>query len=515
MNIIAPVALSTEGSPVTRASAGTYWDRLGVLQTAIADALRVTYDPNDLSAAPYPMIEAAATNLILYSAQFDNAAWVKTGVTVTANAAAAPDGTMTADTLSASAADSLVSQAANAAALTPYTFTLWLRATVTTSLRLYLVDQGGSSASSFVDCTVTTKWQRFTITRTLAAGATGVAAQIGGGSSFATAEAVYAWGAQIEAGGAATSYIATTSTAATRAADVLGGTFGLLYSNLTENDTDDAPLWLAASSYTKDQYVRRPNHKVYRALQAVTAGKTPEDNLTGTAPLWMEWEPTNRWAAFDTTLDTASTGPEVLQWVVRPGQVVTALAALALDAADVRVSEVTQNGELVHRTTKNLLLKTSRSITDFLFKPIERRPDEVFMDIPPFKNGLLCVTITKPGSTAKVGDIKMGRLEEIGELLVEPEIRTLRRSVIKDDGYGRYKFNKRASSKLLSCVIYIAASRVDSVKAIIDRYTAEPCVIIGDDRWTSMIILGFVEDFRVTLPDPNNASYTLQAQGLG
>lgn len=41
--------------------------------------------------------EGAGTNLLLYSDQLDNAAWVKTGCTVTASAAMAPDGTQTAN----------------------------------------------------------------------------------------------------------------------------------------------------------------------------------------------------------------------------------------------------------------------------------------------------------------------------------------------------------------------------------------------------------------------------------
>jgi hypothetical protein len=41
----------------------------------------------------------AEQNLLLYSQEFDNAAWTKTSTTVTANSTTAPDGTTTADTL--------------------------------------------------------------------------------------------------------------------------------------------------------------------------------------------------------------------------------------------------------------------------------------------------------------------------------------------------------------------------------------------------------------------------------
>jgi hypothetical protein len=48
-------------------------------------------------------ITYAPANLLTFSEQFDNAAWTKTNATVTANTTAAPDGTLTADTLIPSA----------------------------------------------------------------------------------------------------------------------------------------------------------------------------------------------------------------------------------------------------------------------------------------------------------------------------------------------------------------------------------------------------------------------------
>lgn len=46
-----------------------------------------------------PDYEFPGTNLFTFPQQFDDAAWVKTGLTPTANAALGPDGTMTADNL--------------------------------------------------------------------------------------------------------------------------------------------------------------------------------------------------------------------------------------------------------------------------------------------------------------------------------------------------------------------------------------------------------------------------------
>ena len=49
------------------------------------------------------LIEYAPHNLLTYSEQFDNAVWIKSNATVTANAVVAPDGTNTADNYVATA----------------------------------------------------------------------------------------------------------------------------------------------------------------------------------------------------------------------------------------------------------------------------------------------------------------------------------------------------------------------------------------------------------------------------
>ena len=82
----------------SRASTGTYYDASGVLQTASSNVARFQHDP--LTGANLGLIrENQGTNFVTYSEQFDNAAWVKLSVTVTANTIVAPDGTLTADSI--------------------------------------------------------------------------------------------------------------------------------------------------------------------------------------------------------------------------------------------------------------------------------------------------------------------------------------------------------------------------------------------------------------------------------
>jgi len=214
---------------LARASTATFVDGAGVLQTAGVNVPR--YQGGAL------LVEAAATNLIRFSEQFDNAAWSKesggTGVApvVTPNAAIAPDGTLSADRVvfnkgsGTSVGDqSIVQQYLTTVIGQPTCAFVWLISATAVNYQVRLDFNGASSQGadfpSLVTCTPS--WQRFEI-RLDSAVDTGRTLYIRlrgeqGTSDFAD---VFAWGAQQEIAAAATSYIPTTAATVTRAADIV------------------------------------------------------------------------------------------------------------------------------------------------------------------------------------------------------------------------------------------------------------------------------------------------------
>ena len=178
---------------------------------------RFDYDPVTLAPKGL-LVEEARTNLLLRSAEFDNASWTKSAGSITATTAAAPDGTNTADTFTTTG-DGFVTQGVSASANTAYTGSVWLRVTTgTRSVSLFRNDNGTGFSTTSV--TVTTTWQRFTLTATSSATATVISFQIGGGGSLPNGSTIEIWGAQLEAGAFATSYIPTVASTVTRSADV-------------------------------------------------------------------------------------------------------------------------------------------------------------------------------------------------------------------------------------------------------------------------------------------------------
>ena len=185
------------------------------------------------------LIEEARTNLALRSQEIDNGAWgplnYGAGVApvITANAALAPDGTMTADQVVLDIAGGTVSGDGSAITQTvtvvngvTYVGSFWVRA-VSTPFTL-LFRHGGSG--NYLSIAVTTAWQRIERSDVASGTSSLIEITLRGGLGSSQAGTFYIWGVQMEAGAAATSYIPTTSASVTRGADsaIITGESGLL-----------------------------------------------------------------------------------------------------------------------------------------------------------------------------------------------------------------------------------------------------------------------------------------------
>jgi hypothetical protein len=229
----------------TRASAGTYFNSSGVLSSAAVDAARFDYNPATLAPRGL-LIEGQRVNKIVRSQEFDNASWTKTAATVVANAVAAPDGTTTADKLTADVgvATHRAFQSPSVAAGTG-SLSVFAKAAGWDWIYLRLTDfNGGAAADRYAWFNLATG-ALGTVNVTLRAAITSVGddfyrCSISHDDLFATGSTViglvnadnvtsvngdgtsgvYLWGAQFEAGAFPTSYTPTVAIAVTRAADI-------------------------------------------------------------------------------------------------------------------------------------------------------------------------------------------------------------------------------------------------------------------------------------------------------
>jgi len=221
-----------------RASTATFTGSNGLLQTAAIDTPRFDYDPVTLAPKGL-LIEEQRTNLLLQSQTFGTSPWFTNNATITANTTVAPDGTTTASKLVEDTTNNLhrVAQVPTLTAV-PHTATIYAKPAGRNWI--YIANASLSQAAYFnvstgvigtvVGATTATiapvgnGWYRCSITSTPSAAAQNYSfyaanadlsfSYTGDGTS-----GLFIWGAQLEAGAFATSYIPTVASQVTRTPD--------------------------------------------------------------------------------------------------------------------------------------------------------------------------------------------------------------------------------------------------------------------------------------------------------
>jgi len=220
----------------------------GYIAPINADLPRFDFNPITLACRGL-LIEEARTNICLQSADFATT-WTLLGATVSTNQINSPSNTLTADKIiidNGAATGSGVTQTITAAATT-YTFSVFAKIGEFNRVGLLVRDNASAANNasvifSLVDGSITTAaatagtftgasatstlvangFYRVTLTFT-STGATALRTRVTVYDSVATTgdgtKGIYAWGAQLEAGAFATSYIPTTTASVLRNADV-------------------------------------------------------------------------------------------------------------------------------------------------------------------------------------------------------------------------------------------------------------------------------------------------------
>jgi hypothetical protein len=199
---------------VTRAlNTATRINSSGFVEIVNANLPRFDYDPVTLAPKGL-LIEEARTNLAQQSSDYNTGFWSKTSVSLTTGIDD-PAGGTSATTLTATAASGLIQQAvAGGVSSTTYSASFWIRRrTGTGQISLRCGDL------TLIPITVTSSWVRYTVTAVASTATVRLAVVL-----TTSGDAVDVWGAQIEAGAFATSYIPTLASQVTRNADVVSMT---------------------------------------------------------------------------------------------------------------------------------------------------------------------------------------------------------------------------------------------------------------------------------------------------
>lgn len=518
----------TNVSPIT--------NYIPALQTAGVNEARFNHDPVTGDTLGL-LIEEQRTNLFTHSDDAQTAWATKVRLTVTSNSIAAPDGSISADTLVEDTANGghYVERAVTQAANTQITLSVFVKKNNRSDiwLNVYANGYADSLRGAFnLDTGVTS-----TSTGGTATGATATMQNVGNGwfrivlsgtpstavvtdckprvsiingSTVYTGDGtsgVYIWGVQLEAGAFATSYIPTVATTATREADVVVGS-GIIASTVT----DPNPVYGSGNTYAVGDKVRYVN-RVWESIQNSNTNHQPDISPTW----WIDLGADNIHAAFDNKLSTATTFPDELIYAVKPGTFDTA-AFIDLDAAVVELILNDPVEGVVYSSIGGLSNTTVYNWYEYFFNdPLHRRTQLIFYDIPQYPNAVLTVKIKYPSSTVSVSQIVFGLISNIGKTQYGVSSGIIDYSVKNTDEFGITSFVKRSFSKRINANVFIPNSKLNRVQRYMYSIRAEPSVwIVSDDPTYEepLVVFGFYRDFSTQISYPTSSLMSIEIEGL-
>ena len=501
----------------TRAGAATYIDESGVLMYSATDQPR--YQDGKL------LIEGAATNLLLRSQEADNSgAWTRAAgptYTVTANSDVAPDGATTADTVSMTTGGSSgLFQAVTVTPGTVYTFSWWAKRTADTAVahRIYNNTAGADvlAVSSYYGAINATTWTRVSVAFTAPVGCTSVRVYpIAGNASLSSGAKI--WGMQMEVGPAATSYIPTTTAAASRAADSYSGGYLASYAATSVGfpvqlmPEDPSDLWVSGTAYAVNDLVHRVStHRVYMRLVAGAGSTAPESDGIN----WRDIRATQAWAPLVLTEDTKSTAIGNLYFTLSPTSQINALYMGGIGAASVRVVVQTPAGAVT-------LDQTTAMPAAYVPGSPNNEPG-LSVDVSgAFVSGSkVHISLIGAGSgaltVASLRYLAAGLTFDLGGTLQGPRLGITDYSRKVTDEFGTTTFVRRGYAKRLTLELLIPTVEMATTFAILADLRATPALWVPSDtsQLAPLTVYGWCKDFGITVAYANDSLCSIEVEGL-
>lgn len=302
-----------------------------------------------------------------------------------------------------------------------------------------------------------------------------------------------------------TSPMKTGGGAVTRAADVIGPTAGLIYSNVPMVEPSYDPI----VTYAKDALVRDPvTHEVYKSLIEANKGKLLTDEAS-----WNSRGKTNRWAMFDDYNNTQTISPEEIVVVLSPQSICEGIYLGNVDADEIELVVVDQSEGTVFSEVISLVTASgSSSYYDWCFRPADRADYYFTVAMPPYASALVTVVLRKPGGVAKCGMAAIGLVDDFGPSLygLSASGKDFSSTTFNFDGTSKTQY--RDYAKKMDVDVQVNNGEIDYIQRKLFQLRQRPIVWIGGP-YGATAVFGRYVSFDIVIPGLVKSDMSLQIEG--
>lgn len=283
----------------------------------------------------------------------------------------------------------------------------------------------------------------------------------------------------------------------------------LTASNVTITET----AWTAGTYTTGTQ--RYVGTILYEVIATPSTADSPTVGIAATPPTWKIIGAINRFKMFDNVISTQTTRTGTIVVTVDPGQIINAASFFGLAGNTINVVMTDPVEGQVYNETK--MLQDNTLIADwyaYFFENIYPLTDAVFTDLPSYLNATITVTIDAGASTAKCGEMVIGRQSNLGLANFGTSVSIQDYSIKTTDEFGNVIIQERAYSKRADYDVTVETSRVATVQKLLADIRTTPTVFIGEENKPETVVYGFYKSFNIVISTPSISDCSIQVEGL-
>lgn len=277
-------------------------------------------------------------------------------------------------------------------------------------------------------------------------------------------------------------------------------------------------VWNAATNYTVGQKaIRVETHRVYECRVAGVSATTPENDPTK----WLDIAPTNKWAMFDNMRSQQTTNLDSMTITITPGERVTALSLLGLEAQKVTVTMTVGSTIVYGPVVRGMSGRSTATWSQYFFGHFNYIPSLLLQDLPPVNGAVITILIENTtGQNVACSEVVVGNKIFLGHAQYNAESDSLNFSKIERNDFGESILLARRTVPKVNVDLMSDKTLVPQIrKARIDLNAVPALWSAMDDHYDdpffeAVFIYGIYKQFTINLSGPSYATVTLELEEL-
>lgn len=277
---------------------------------------------------------------------------------------------------------------------------------------------------------------------------------------------------------------------------------------------DTYQVYSGATTYALgDRVLSTSTHTVYESLIAGNVGNAVTDTTK-----WLVIGSTNKYAMFDMLRSAPTEVRETLTVVITPGERVDAFSIFNMYGTQLTVSMTSATGGgTVYTYTEDITTRIVTDWYDYFYSPFSNRLNEFRIELPPYSDGVITVTLTPLEGTVRIGALVFGTAVYLGMAQYSAESDVLNFSTVERDVFGNATLTQRRNVPKTTQTVWCAKERVNKIIAVRELLNATPAAwsAVDDENseyFDALLILGIYKRFSINVAMPEHATIALELE---